>query len=179
MVENKVEHAALVGLKAFSNDGIKICKQVIKTISNHFQVSKVSSVYKVQRQQKHPLHNHDLRRIIEFEGLSLAFQILTEKSSVEVCRLIGEIEKKHCSEVLHKSVQLTLIVYENETYMTKKLTLPNPTFHDQPEILFPAAEIWGEYRHPVLQQTLHTLTRKFANQRWGEFFEQGKTVLDF
>ena len=63
--------------------------------------------------------------------------------------------------------------------MTENLTLPHPEFHMKPEVLFPAAEVWADYYHPVLKKTLRELTREFANLRWGEFFEQGKTLLDF
>ncbi|MCB0406932.1 MAG: 2-amino-4-hydroxy-6-hydroxymethyldihydropteridine diphosphokinase [Bdellovibrionales bacterium] len=172
-------YIALIGLKVFSNDGISLCRDVMKDLLKKVDVQKVSSIYRVKRSQRHPQHTHDLRTVMDFEGLSLALKVTTGLSPVQLMTFILEVEKKNKSEVLHRSLSLNLLAYEDQTLMTEFLTLPHPLFHAKPEMVFPAAEVWGEYFHPVLQKNLHAITRDFADLRWGEFFDQGKTILDF
>jgi 7,8-dihydro-6-hydroxymethylpterin-pyrophosphokinase len=172
-------YAALIGMKSYSNEGVALGRQVVGELQAVLHIDGVSSIYKVKRSERHPFHIHDLKKIMDFEGLSVVFKVTTELPPLALMQFLQEKEKKHGSVQLHRSLSLNLLAFENQTQMTKALTLPHPELHLKPELLFPSAELWPQYEHPVKKQTLQELTRVFANLRWGEFFEQGKTLLDF
>lgn len=175
----KSPSALLIGIKSYSNDGVALSQNVLRELQSSIEILSLSSIYKVRRSERHPLHIHDLRKIMDFEGLSFALKGITRLTPAELMKMLKAAEKKHCNIQTHRSLSLNLLVYEGQTMMTQALTLPHPELHLKPEVLFPAAEIWPDYEHPVKKQTLQELTREFANLRWGEFFEQGKTLLDF
>ena len=174
-----VDHLALIAVKVYSSEGLALSKSVLKDLSEFVAFDRVSSIYKVRRSERKPFHNHDLRKVTDFEGLSFALLAATRLPATELMANLYDVEKNHSNEVLHRSLSLNLLAYEDKTTMTADLTLPHPEFHGRPEVLFPAAEVWGDYFHPVLKKSLHELTREFANLKWGEFYEQGKSLLDF
>lgn len=176
---NNVGHLALIGVKVYSSDGLALSRSVSKELFRFVSFERISSIYKVRRSERKPLHTHDLRKVTDFEGLSFVVLALTAQAPEELIKNLYRIEKEHSNEHLHRILSLNLLAFENKTTMTKNLTLPHPEFHSRPEILFPAAEVWGEYFHPILKKSLNELTREFANLKWGEFYEQGKSLLDF
>ena len=171
--------AILVSATAYSSDGPKLLKQVVQDIQQGMKLLTLSSVYKVKGTAINPSHIHDLRSVTTFEGLSVVMQLETDLAPLEVLELLRKIELLRKSELLHRNISLNLLFFEDMTYMTPELTLPHPDFHLRPELVIPAAEIWGERHHPVLGVSLSQLTRSFQNREWGEFFAQGQSLLDF
>lgn len=174
-----MHHMSLIAVKVYSSDGLTLSRSVLNDLSKWVTFERVSSIYKVRRSERKPFHTHDLRKVTDFEGLSFAILVSTPINPRQLIQKLYEVEKKHSNEILHRSLSLNLLAYEDKTTMTEGLTLPHPEFHGRPEVLFPAAEVWGDYFHPVLKKSLHELTRDFANLKWGEFYEQGKCLLDF
>ncbi len=76
-------------------------------------------------------------------------------------------------------VDYFLVLFEDETLLTPQLTLPHPDLHLLPFWLIPAAEVWSDAPHPVLSKSLHDLVGEHDWGTWGEFYAQGKTLLDF
>ncbi len=70
-----------------------------------------------------------------------------------------------------------LLCHDDEVRMTPALTLPYPKWMTEAHLLIPAAEIWGDYHHPVLTNNLYSLAQRFAGQPWGEFYAQGRELL--
>ncbi|MCB0364184.1 MAG: 2-amino-4-hydroxy-6-hydroxymethyldihydropteridine diphosphokinase [Bdellovibrionaceae bacterium] len=172
-------HETLVGIKVFSNEGQELLADVAKDLREKMAFVGASSVYRVWGNINHPEHIHDLRRIESFDGLAAVIKARTTLSPHELLKFLQDVEIKYRSEVLRRSISLNLLVYEDLTYMTPELTLPHPELHRRPESLLLAAEVWGEYVHPVLKENLYTLTRQFHDEQWGRFYAQGKTLLDF
>ncbi len=169
----------LVSATAYSSDGPKLLRQVVRDIKERMKLVLLSSVYKVKGTAINPSHIHDLRSVTTFEGLSVVMELSTDSPPDEVLETLRKIELLRKSELLHRNISLNLLFFEEITYMTPELTLPHPDFHLRPELVIPAAEIWGEHRHPVLGISLAQLTRSFQNREWGEFFAQGQSLLDF
>lgn len=173
-------HQALIGVRAYSNDGIGIFKKTLKSLVDQgIELLAVSSVYKIQRDLNETKNIHNIRNQRSFEGLSVAVKVSTRRIPEELLNILMQLEKKLKNEVLHRSVSINLLIFGDYTLMTPRLTLPHPEFHCRPEDLIPAAEIWGDYKHPVLKQSLMSLARSLGQEEWGEFFAQSKSVLDF
>lgn len=172
-------HEALVSIKVFSNEGQGLLRQLMTDLREKMDVTGASSIYRVWGNINHPEHIHDLRRIESFDGLAAVIRVRTSDRPQDLLKFLHDIELKFRSEVLRRSISLNLLVYEDLTYMTPELTLPHPELHRRPEALLLAAEVWGEYVHPVLKENLYTLTRQFHDEQWGRFYAQGKTLLDF
>lgn len=169
----------LISVTAYSSDGPKLLRQAYKDISQGVEIIRASSIYKVRGKSYSPSHIHDIRSVTTFEGLCIALEIQTVLSPVQVLELLKEVERLRKSELLHRSLSLNLLLCEDMTLMTPELTLPYPDLHERPDLAIPAAELWGEHQHPVLNVSLYQLTKAFVNEDWGEFFAQGQSLLDF
>ena len=172
-------HVALISIKSFSNDGISLLKKVTQDLSQRMDFNRLSSVYKIEGETRSPQHVHDLKKVSSFDGLSVVAMVETTADAKSLIEDLVAVQARHESLGEHRSVSLNLLSYDDRTIMMADLTLPYPEFHLKPELLFPAVEIWPEYIHPVLNETLKNLTKRFANLRWGEFHSQGKSLLDF
>lgn len=76
-----------------------------------------------------------------------------------------------------KGTQAILLTYDDMVQLTPQLTVPYPRWLGEAHLLIPAAEIWGDYHHPILQKNLYALAQQFSGQPWGEFFSQGHELL--
>lgn len=56
-----------------------------------------------------------------------------------------------------RTLDLDLIAYESVELTSDFLTLPHPRMHDRGFVLKPAADIWPEWQHPKLNQSLKQL----------------------
>jgi deoxyguanosine kinase len=159
-------HSVLISVKATMSQGVRPLKDSLKQIQGAFVILKSSSVYKVN----------------EFEmgeGFVIVVKAQTELTPQESSRELARVERWLQSDVLKKAVSISLLSYDDETHVTPELSLPNPEMHMRPEEVVPAAEVWPDYRHPVLNETLAELAQRHAKNQWGEFFSQGQPLLDF
>lgn len=72
---------------------------------------------------------------------------------------------------------LLLLSYDQEIRMMPGENLPSPKLHTDTLTLRCAAEAWGDYRHPVLGQTLQELVRLSDPLKHVEFFAQGRILF--
>lgn len=172
------EHEVLISLRAFSGQPIELLRDTLKKMRLFLQVQQCSSVYKVKvKGQAANIHDIRLRRSLE--GLAVVIRGTTKLSADQLIFRIHTSQEQMDSGATRRSVSLNLLVYDDLTLMSPQLTLPHPELHLRPEELVPAAEVFGEYYHPVLEQPLYALAERFREESWGEFFAQGQTLLDF
>ena len=169
----------ILGLKAFSSEGLELLKQALHALSEALTIDAVSSVYRVSGEREKSAHIHDLRSFAVFDGIVLAVKGFTGVGPNALVLKCREIEARYRNETLRRSVNIQLFFYGTETLMGSQLTLPDPDFHLRPENILPAAEICPEFVHPVLKRSVRDLARPFSGQNWGEFVSQGKAMLDF
>jgi len=150
----------------------------LNEIAAKFHIDKVSSVYKVSRKAESLGGLRDIKKEESLDGLSLVVKIAADTSAQSTLNRLSDIERKLQKEVLSKSVSLNLLDYDQQVVMLPTLSLPHPEFHLRPEEVVSAVELWPDYIHPVLNQTLLELSRKFVDQSWGEFFTQGSKLLE-
>jgi 7,8-dihydro-6-hydroxymethylpterin-pyrophosphokinase len=175
----KPDQTVLIGVKSFSNDGLNLLKSIVHGLQKWMTITKVSSVYRVQGIRRKPRHIHDLHRFTSLEGLAVCIKGTSALPPDKILDALHEMEGQFRSEIMHRSASLNLLVVGSLTIATPVLTLPHPEFHEEPEQLVPAVEIWPDYEHPVLGVPLEQLVRNSQSLDTVEFFAQGKTLLDF
>lgn len=171
--------SAVIGLRAFSSDGLDLLKKSLAVVAKTISIAEVSSVYRIQSETDRAEHVHDLRIHNVFHGFVMAVRGFTNLSPEQLSQELAEIGEQMRSEALRQRVTLDLYFLGDHVVMTPELTLPNPEFHLRPEGVIPAAEICPDLVHPVLHESLKTLAAPLARHTWGEFVAQGKAMLDF
>ena len=169
----------LINVLVFSRKGLPELREALERVCKLGEVEKASSVYLVNGNINDYENIHNLREVSSYVGLSLCLRMRTEHSAIRLSESLWEASKQLTSVVSKKMVEVALVAYEGESLMTPALTLPHPELVERPELLVPAAELWGNYHHPVLEENLTVLAKKFNGVTWGEFFTQSKSVLDF
>ncbi len=169
----------LIGTKCFNSDGIAVLKLIVQQLPLSMELKGLSSVYRIEGSRPTPRHIHDLNRVSSYSGLSVCFRGTTLLSAIEFMDRLILLEESLKNELMRRSASINLLVYGEHALMTPLLTLPHPEFHLSPEQLIPAAEVWPEYIHPVLNVKIQSLVPELVSENKVEFFAQGKTLLDF
>lgn len=171
--------AAVIGLRAYSSDGLDLLKKALTVVAKSISVAEVSSVYRIQSETERADHVHDLRIHNVFHGFVMAARGFTHLTAEQLSERLVEVAEELRSEALRQRVSVELFFLGDTVMMTPELTLPHPEFHLRADGLIPAAEICPDLVHPVLHKTLKSLAAPLARGSWGEFVAQGKAMLDF
>ncbi|MCB0422869.1 MAG: hypothetical protein KDD61_17850 [Bdellovibrionales bacterium] len=168
----------LVSIHGVSGDGVVLLEKIYSRLHGLTTSIKSSSVYRVRKVYKHSKHIHDIRTFESYDGLVAVTKGSTDMELLPFFEAVKTIEKDLKSELLHRSVNLFLLIFSDQVLMTPELTIPYPEFHRKPEEIVLGAELWGNYMHPILKQDLNHLARKFIGSEWGEFYRQGLRLED-
>ncbi len=173
------EHKCLISVMVFSRDGEKILKEICKQFKSDFDLIKCSDVYLVKGKHSKSETLHDIVTEDSYIGLSMSFAARTVLEPELALKFLENIELLFKNPAQKRTVSLNLLAFDDNTKMTPRLVLPHPSLHLQPELLVPAADVWPEYYHPVLKQSLIGLLKGVQTVGWGEFYAPAKSVLDF
>lgn len=161
----------IIAMMDHSGRQLKWLSRACKKLSMVADISKMSSVY-----------------IDEFESdksdgknessLVMALALKCNVTSEELLKNVVKIEEDLHVEATRDVIDILILAFGEELKMTPLLTIPHPRFHSHPQLLYPAAEIMGQFAHPVLKRNLKELAG-LMGVKWGRYFEQGSRVLDF
>lgn len=139
----------------------------IKELKKELQLIKISNLYEYTPEE--------FERGSGATHLSVVALFLFDGKPEEVPRKLFEIKKKTLSGTL-SSVFLLHNAYFS---MNPSLVLPSQELHSKAHWLIPAAEVFGDFEHPVLKEPLRDLAQRFNQSSWGRFYAQGQSLLDF
>ena len=177
--KSKKDQEVLISIKAFTHEGVELIKSALSELSLFIEIEKLSPIYKIEGRIDEGRHIHDLRTEASFKGLCLVIRAKSKCSPETTVSRLEDIENKLRSEALYRNLSINLLVFGDLVCMSPQLTLPYPEFHLRPEEIVPAAEIWPEFIHPILEKPLSGLSERYLSDHWGEFYDQGKSLLDF
>lgn len=64
-----------------------------------------------------------------------------------------------------REIDLDLIAFGEETWKSDGVSVPHPSMLDRSFVLFPLAEVWPEWRHPVTHQSAEDLVAASSKSR--------------
>lgn len=164
------ENQCLVGIETAGVKSWDLLADSYISIQKFGHIEKTSCVYQL-RNDEAPLRKQDPNR-----NLSVVLEFKTPLSPQELALLLSPLSTQ--IKFLHDR-KLMLLAYEDLFLMTPDLTLPHPELHAKEKWLIPAAEICGQWKHPVLNLTLEQIAKPVQYKSHLEFYSQGKALLDF
>lgn len=71
-----------------------------------------------------------------------------------------------------RTIDLDLIALEDQVVRTQNLTLPHPEMHKRDFVLIPMAELWPDWRHPLLGKNTVDLLAELPKKHGGKGSKQ-------
>ncbi len=159
----------VISLHTDSGQSLKMIQKALWALRKYMQLTTASSVYKVP----------SINERADLSHLSMVVKARTLQSPIDLNETLNRVEKQLQQEAVRKPVQLGILIYGYEVALLNGFGLPHPEMHLRPDLIVPALEVWPEYKHPVLKESLRVLAQKLSTKNWGEFFAQGNPLLDF
>lgn len=150
---------SIIHFSIFNEDKLQILKECIYKASTYGKIKKISSLYKKTPQEGH--------------GTSISVSILlhTWLAMPMLLENIREIENENCT--------IQVLTYEHEAVISPNEVIPHPDLHKDAILSRCAAEVWGEYIHPVHHKSIEKIAAEVIPQDKIEFFMQGASLVDF
>jgi 2-amino-4-hydroxy-6-hydroxymethyldihydropteridine diphosphokinase len=152
---------AMVYLGIGSNLGDKQgnCLHALQSLSTKgVTITKRSSLYKT-----HPWGVED-----QPDFMNMAIEAETSLSPTELLLALKEIEnemgRKVGSRWGPRLIDLDVLLYDDRIVQSEDLVIPHPLLHRRDFVLLPLMEISPERVHPVLNKTIHELTRELIRR---------------
>lgn len=169
---------SIFSIKCSVSSGTAVLKKVLQILKDDFEIKAASSIYKVFKKTE---SFSDVREIVGeefFDGYAMAVLI---ESSASPESLLDKIQNKYVivsKDLPQRGLSINLLVYEAQVSDRPGLTLPHPELHARPEELIPAAEVWPDYVHPILKESLSVLSRPYLSKPWGKFHLSAISLLE-
>ena len=168
-------HEVLISVVTYSTTNKSTLESVLIELKKYVELNKSSAVYSVTGRPNNYEHVHEIKTQDSFQGLCVALRGLTEFDEKTLMKKLNEIIDSSPRRIKNE-IKIYLLVYENITTISPSLTLPFPDFHIRPELIVPASDIWGEYVHPILDQTLNRISKQYQLESWGDFYSQNHLI---
>ena len=157
-----LSHFSIIGICVDINKGKKIINELVKEINSFVTPIKISNVY------KRDIHEHINSKKTE---LICALKITTNLKSKELAETLDHLKDKYNDCFVH------LLVFDKDINIIPELTLPNPILVSDHVILRCAAEVWENYEHPILGQSLNEIIDSIRVNDKVEFYSQGLSIF--
>lgn len=146
--------------------GINRIREMLSELQSLGELTSVSTLYKKFRSLRAEDLNSNITLVTRWNLLKSP-----EETFETLERLRASINWKHGDEI-------TLLGIDGEVRLVPGENLPNPNLHGDSLVLRCAAEVYGEYFHPVLGQTLSELVVCSDPVHLAEFFSQGRSIFN-
>lgn len=168
-------HRALLGISSPYSSGLDPLIEVCKALRGSYKVVGVSSIYLCSQEEQMISAGRRTEFIEKTSNMELCFSLV-----LETAEGLDNFERKLESILSGPQKQLTgfgwrLLAFDNLAEFSGRRQLPHPDLHGKTQFLITSQEVWPDYFHKVLNQTLSQISGQAAFR--GEFFAQGKNLL--
>lgn len=154
-------HRALIGVQTDLDPSLSLHKRVAKALYRTADIHGVSGVYQFSDQGE--------------EGLTVVYSLRTQTEPKELKKKIDEITKS----IRSTRYSIEVLIFDDIILRSPDLVLPSLELHKLKRWCMPAADLWGDYVHPVVGKDLKILSETTGSLEKIEFYAQSKTLLDF
>jgi hypothetical protein len=155
-------HEALVMVSSEFAHGQNLIRKIVAEIRSLCQVTQVSCVYKRKLQDSFSVYQTELVAVL---------RVKTPMESPNYFQTLCGIMDKN------RGTKVVLLCFDQVAQMSPELTLPNPQLARDTVVLRCASEVWGDFKHPILGQTLNHLVHSSNSNEIVEFFSQGTNLF--
>jgi 7,8-dihydro-6-hydroxymethylpterin-pyrophosphokinase len=143
-------------------------RELVAELETIGSIKFVSSVFKKYLNSR----SEDLNSI-----LAVVVRLQTTMEFPQVFEVLKFRHEENSRKGADLSEHLVLLAYDSEVFLHPDQNLPSSQLHGDALTLRCASEAWGDYKHPVLGQTLNELVSSSLSQAKIEFFAQGHTLV--
>lgn len=162
MDELTFSHFAILGICVDINKGKKAIHQIVNEINSFVTPTKISNLYKRDSQE----HIHPKKT-----ELICALKISTNLVLKDLSEALNNLKNKYNDCFVY------LLVFDKEINIIPGLTIPNPILVSDSVLLRCAAEVWDNYEHPILGQSLNEIRDSIRVNDKVEFYSQGISIF--
>lgn len=167
------EHRALIFIKVDLIEGNQGFKRVLSAFAQSSVVQKTSSIYKKFLTRAQDDLNAELCAVVRVETKLFLYEFADMLFNIQ-----GRLNQKQLLEGRRGRFTIALLSFEDEVNMAPHLTLPSPLLHSEPLVLRCAAEVWGDFQHPVVHATLSEMANQIERIQNVEFHSQGREIFN-
>jgi hypothetical protein len=154
-------HRALIGVQTDLDPTLALHKKIAKELYRADDVHGVSGVYQYSEG--------------ETLGLTVVYSLRTNTDPKDLKNKIDEITKALRST----RFSIEILVFDDVILRSPNFVLPSMELHKLKRWCLPAADLWGDYIHPIERKDLKILSETTGSSEKIEFYAQSKTLLDF
>jgi 2-amino-4-hydroxy-6-hydroxymethyldihydropteridine diphosphokinase len=149
---------AILGLGSNLGDRVRYLERALERLRRQIAIERVSSIYETQ-----PV---DVQNQPWF--LNLVCVGLTQLKPRALLEFILEIESSlgrvRVEPSGPRTVDIDILAYNARVVDEADLTIPHPRLAERAFVLVPLAEIWPDWRHPLLGKSARELARELAGE---------------
>ncbi len=161
-------NTAILAISVDFLKGTKALQSLLRWVQKFSKIHAISSVYK---------HYLNSRKEDLNSELWIAVRVTTSLRPDELVSEISLSEIFFSEETAGNQAKVLLLLYNDETIMTPRLTLPYLQLHQNYYLLVCAAEVAPSQTHPVLGKSLAELSSTFKDRSRVEFLQQASGLL--
>lgn len=154
----------LVSIVIQGPEGLDAAKSIVQKIARSSQLVEVGSILNVSREKND----------VFIQGKEFVLTLSVDQQPQGFMENLKSIEMEVLSENPSNLLVTKVLAWENLSLLSPDLVLPHPDLRFDGVTLKLAAEIWGDYFHPIAKRTLQEIVRDEGEPTLGvEFCVQG------
>lgn len=167
---------SLVVAEVYGSRDLQDLVKLTESMDKYFDLLAISSVYELGLED---IEEKKYLNYVRGEGLCTMFSIESDYKLADLIDKIYHIKQSANEGMARRKINLELLYFGERTSFVPSSTIPHPEAHKNRQWLIAASELWPNYKHPVLLETLTSLARDQYLEGSDFFFAQGKSLLDF
>ena len=166
----------LLAIDARDTNSTKELEALVQWIDANFDLLSISSIYELQSIDYAPAAARAINAVRE-RNLSVAISLETDLPATDLVDKLSAKQLTVNKELAHSSVHLYLLFYDNLVSMLPNLYLPHPEWLVRKDWMLASMDLWPNFEHPVLEESIAILGRNKKIRPGDYFFAQGKPLL--